>query len=141
MVHKEFATILPNAATGLREPSTPLAADNATGPSRLNGTVVIDMQGPAASEETGRDSDDDIVEEVVNAFLAELADSARHTGLEHPSANLALDTIPTSLPTLPVPRTPDNADGSTGRTLRKRPQLSYREPSGRGPNPKQSRPI
>ena len=73
---------------------------------------MTEPQKPAASEEPGRDSDGDVVEEVVNAFLAEFADGATHTGLEHPSADSAPDTHSTP-----------------GRTLRKPPQLSYQEPS------------
>ena len=141
MVRKEFATVLPNADdTGSKELSElPEADDNTAGPSRPNGTVVAEPQGPTTLGEPGRDSDGDVVEEVVNAFLAEFAGSATHTGREHPSADSAPDTTSTPMRLL-VPHTPDNVDGSTGRTLRKRPQQSYREPSGGGgAKPKQSR--
>lgn len=43
---------------------------------RLNGTIVISLSG-SASEEPGRDLDTDVVEEVINTFLAEFADALR----------------------------------------------------------------
>ena len=134
MVREEYATTLPNADSIIsKESSGLLEAGNADTAGLLipNGAIVTGPQGPAASEEPGRDSDGDVVEEVVNTFLAELADSATHTSYEQSSADSAQDTTATSPRALPVPRSPDNADRPT-RSLLKRSQPSYRELSGGG---------
>ena len=144
IVRKEYATELPNdiEGTSSMESLGLLEADHADTAAlpRPHDAIVAVPQGPTAFEQTCRDADGDVVEEVVNAFLTELANGTIHAGHEHPSADSAPDTSSTPVRTPPVPRTPENTYGSTVRTLRERPQVSYREPSDRGgAKPKQSR--
>lgn len=92
---------MPNAnIIGLKELSELLEANNNTaGLSRLNSTVAAELQGPATLGEPGWDSDVNVIEEVVNAFLAKFARSAMHTSCKHPSADSVPDAIFRDSPT------------------------------------------
>ncbi|KAH8756066.1 hypothetical protein F5883DRAFT_686224 [Diaporthe sp. PMI_573] len=118
MVHKEFAVNLPELEG-------------------QNDATAVDIQAPAASESghTGSNTDD-IVAEVVNAFLAETVDGATPTSPDQSSTDSAGDTAattPEAPEALPFPDSTDNAnatpDKATGMSLRARNSQSYQEPA------------